>query len=151
MRFRESHFYRLTYFEKNKKKESFKDSWGERDLNPCRHSQQIYSLSPLTTRPSPRFKNKAHLIRCTLFSLKPAKGIEPSTCWLQVSCSTDWAKPANDVCVIHYNLIYVKYFFHFFLFFFALKTDVVFRRKFFEQILYQRVQFVTGRKLWCRI
>lgn len=44
-------------FEKNKKKEPYKDSWGERDLNPCRHSQQIYSLSPLTTRPSPRLKH----------------------------------------------------------------------------------------------
>ena len=25
----------------------------------------------------------------------PAKGLEPSTYWLQVSCSTNWAKPAN--------------------------------------------------------
>ena len=24
----------------------------------------------------------------------PAKGLEPSTYWLQVSCSTNWAKPA---------------------------------------------------------
>ena len=27
--------------------------------------------------------------------LVPAKGLEPSTYWLQVSCSTNWAKPAN--------------------------------------------------------
>ena len=26
--------------------------------------------------------------------LVPAKGLEPSTYWLQVSCSTNWAKPA---------------------------------------------------------
>ena len=27
-------------------------------------------------------------------NMVPAKGLEPSTYWLQVSCSTNWAKPA---------------------------------------------------------
>ena len=28
------------------------------------------------------------------YLMVPAKGLEPSTYWLQVSCSTNWAKPA---------------------------------------------------------
>ena len=30
-----------------------------------------------------------------LQGMVPAKGVEPSTYWLQVSCSTNWATPAN--------------------------------------------------------
>ena len=43
--------------------------------------EQIYSLSPLTTRPSAQTK-------------EPKKGVEPPTCWLQISCSTNWATSA---------------------------------------------------------
>ena len=45
--------------------------------------EQIYSLSPLTTRPSaPNLT-------------EPEMGLEPATCWLQISCSTNWAIPAR--------------------------------------------------------
>ena len=42
-------------------------------------------------------QKKAVLFWITLlFWLVPAKGVEPSTFWLQVSCSTNWAKPARN-------------------------------------------------------
>ena len=31
------------------------------------------------------------------FRKMPAKGVEPSTLWLQIRCSTNWAKPAKSV------------------------------------------------------
>ena len=53
--------------------------------------EQIYSLSPLTTRPP------ALLIVFPPFiaSIEPKKGVEPTTCWLQISCSTNWATSAT--------------------------------------------------------
>ena len=55
--------------------------WWERvDSNHRRRSQQIYSLPPLATRE---------------LSLELVMGLEPATCWLQISCSPNWATPAN--------------------------------------------------------
>ena len=51
--------------------------------------EQIYSLSPLATRPSAHRISDLQ-IRCT----EPLVGIEPTTYWLQISCSTSWAKVA---------------------------------------------------------
>ena len=53
------------------------------DSNHRRRSQQIYSLSPLATREIPHIH------------LELVDGLEPPTCWLQISCSTNWAIPAH--------------------------------------------------------
>ena len=47
--------------------------WGRTDSNHRSESQQIYSLPPLATRELPHLE--LHV------------GVEPTTCWLQVSCS----------------------------------------------------------------
>ena len=57
--------------------------WREKDSNLRSRRRQIYSLLPLAARES--LQNKMEL----------AIGIEPTTCWLQVSCSTYWATPAS--------------------------------------------------------
>ena len=46
---------------------------GEQDSNLWRLSQQIYSLPSLTAWVSPP---------------EPIEGLEPTTCWLQISCSS---------------------------------------------------------------
>ena len=58
--------------------------WREKDSNLRSRRRQIYSLLPLAARGIPSI-NKMEL----------AIGIEPTTCWLQVSCSTYWATPAS--------------------------------------------------------
>ena len=45
--------------------------WGMVDSNHRRHSQQIYSLSPLATREIPHIQFR---------SLEPVDGLEPPTC-----------------------------------------------------------------------
>ena len=67
--------------------------WTEVDSNHRSNLQQIYSLSPLATRES------AHSFKVSLTSfiiayLKPMNGLEPLTCWLQISCSANWATSA---------------------------------------------------------
>ena len=63
--------------------------WWERvDSNHRRRSQQIYSLPPLATRE---------------LSLELVMGLEPATCWLQISCSANWATPANIQLPYHYT------------------------------------------------
>ncbi len=63
--------------------------WGGEDSNLRRLSRQIYSLIPLTTREPPLTKPN--------FPMELARGLEPPTCWLQISCSTNWATPAKRV------------------------------------------------------
>ena len=58
-------------------------------------SEQIYSLSPLTTRPSARVCFAWHSRCWTKFKREPKMGLEPATCWLQISCSTNWATSAK--------------------------------------------------------
>ncbi len=53
--------------------------WMEKDSNLRSRRQQIYSLPPLATR------EPIH---------KPLTGLEPVTCWLQISCSANWATTA---------------------------------------------------------
>ena len=36
------------------------------------------------------------------------RGIEPTTCWLQVSCSANWATPAYKSFISFYNTIFLK-------------------------------------------
>ena len=56
-----------------------------RDSNPRTQREQIYSLSPLTTRPPLRLPNYQ---LPDLAPTKPVDGIEPPTGCLQNSCST---------------------------------------------------------------
>ena len=74
-------------------------------------AQEIYSLSSLTTWVSAQtYLNKIKVIWagfkffqnawsklecCPIWKFKLARGLEPPTGWLQVSCSTNWATPAN--------------------------------------------------------
>ena len=67
------------------RKYSWKRKWMEVDSNHRSKLQQIYSLSPLATRES---------IHMELYSIKPMIGLEPITCWLQISCSANWATSA---------------------------------------------------------
>ena len=54
--------------------------------------EQIYSLSPLTTRPSALTLSKQkYRLACTFEMIEPKTGVEPATYWLQISCSTNWA------------------------------------------------------------
>ena len=82
------------------------DLWGEQDSNLWRLSQQIYSLSSLAawvSPPKPLMKLISLASRVTIIWFifikknEPAKGFEPPTCWLQISCSTSWATPAIRV------------------------------------------------------
>ena len=55
---------------------------GGEGFEPSKLSQQIYSLPPLAARESTHKRKK------------PMIGLEPITCWLQVSCSANWATSA---------------------------------------------------------
>ena len=57
--------------------------WWEKDSNLRRQCRQIYNLLPLATRESHRNL------------MVPTTGVELVTYWLQVSCSTYWAKSAH--------------------------------------------------------
>ena len=52
--------------------------WGEQDSNLRRRSQQFYRLLSLTAWVSPQIQNFK----------EPMEGLEPTTCWLQISCSS---------------------------------------------------------------
>ena len=60
--------------------------WTEVDSNHRSKMQQIYSLSPLASRESVHYE--------TIKLQKPMIGLEPITCWLQISCSANWATSA---------------------------------------------------------
>ena len=63
--------------------------WWERvDSNYWSETQQIYSLPPLATRELSQIK------------MELVDGLEPPTCWLQISCSTNWATPAYILCFV---------------------------------------------------
>ena len=66
-----------------------KAKWMEVDSNHRSNLQQIYSLSPLATRESAH--NTTNIQLC-----KPMIGLEPITCWLQISCSANWATSAKN-------------------------------------------------------
>ena len=73
--------------------------WWEKDSNLRRRCQQIYSLPPLATRES----HHNHIYKTSFFTSirrkfqmwKPLTGLEPVTCWLQISCSANWATTAH--------------------------------------------------------
>ena len=54
------------------------------DSNHRSRWRQIYSLFPLAAREPAR----------VYWVLELVTGIEPATCWLQISCSASWATPA---------------------------------------------------------
>ncbi len=62
--------------------------WGEQDSNLRRRSHQIYSLTSLTAWVSPL---KYFYVK----NLKPMEGLEPTTCWLQISCSSQLSYIGN--------------------------------------------------------
>ena len=68
--------------------------WAGVDSNHRKLSWQIYSLLPLATR------EPTHIFNC----LELVNGIEPSTCWLQISCSAYWATPARYYVTITWCL-----------------------------------------------
>ena len=57
----------------------------EVDSNHRSRRRQIYSLLPLAARESLHIK----LVELVM-------GLEPATCWLQISCSANWATPARS-------------------------------------------------------
>ena len=59
--------------------------WEGVDSNHRSHWRQIYSLFHLAALESAHIK---------LFWVEPVIGLEPTTCWLQISCSANWATPA---------------------------------------------------------
>ena len=87
--------------------------WGMVDSNHRRHSQQIYSLSPLAAREISHIK------------MELVDGLEPPTCWLQISCSTDWATPAflQRPIIIPQNHKCVKWFLKVFLYYNSKKSS----------------------------
>ena len=65
------------------------------DSNHRSNLQQIYSLSPLATRESTHLNYIFNYIQlCIFLCIKPMIGLEPITCWLQISCSANWATSA---------------------------------------------------------
>ena len=105
--------------------------WGEVDSNHRSHGRQIYSLFPLAARephhaiqkafcflpqpeegawPSPATRTNGpgnlELVFIALRNMELTMGIEPATCWLQISCSASWATPASR----HGELIEVSIF-----------------------------------------
>ena len=65
------------------------------DSNHRSNLQQIYSLSPLATRESTHLNYILNYIQlCIFLCKKPMIGLEPITCWLQISCSANWATSA---------------------------------------------------------
>ena len=61
--------------------------WAGVDSNHRSRWRQIYSLFPLAAREP--FHDWAKAI------LELVMGLEPATCWLQISCSASWATPAK--------------------------------------------------------
>ena len=61
----------------------YKELWAEKDSNlrtPKRTDLQSVAFN--------------HSAICPIFT-EPKKGVEPPTCWLQISCSTNWATSAK--------------------------------------------------------
>ena len=63
--------------------------WAEVDSNHRSRRRQIYSLIHLAALES------AHIYDVARFVVEPVIGLEPTTCWLQISCSANWATPAS--------------------------------------------------------
>ena len=72
-----------------------RDKWMEVDSNHRSNLQQIYSLSPLATRESIQI-TIYEIVHHWKLSVKPMIGLEPITCWLQISCSANWATSAYN-------------------------------------------------------
>ena len=58
------------------------------DSNHRSRRRQIYSLIHLAALEPVR------LLWCSAQAVEPVIGLEPTTCWLQISCSANWATPA---------------------------------------------------------
>ena len=77
-----------------------KREWAEVDSNHRSKLQQIYSLSPLATRESAHLKRSIWNWLILILKInweKPMIGLEPITCWLQISCSANWATSAYQM------------------------------------------------------
>ena len=75
---------------------SYSRNWyilGREGFEPSkREAWQVYSLFPLATRTSPQDFVNQRTNSKRVWEL--VKGLEPATCWLQISCSANWATPA---------------------------------------------------------
>ena len=67
---------------------------GRAGFEPAKFSQQIYSLPSLAAWVSPHFYWFFSAVKEQIpnyfgkYYLEPAEGLEPTTCWLQISCSS---------------------------------------------------------------
>ena len=66
------------------------DRVGIRSLRFHRSDNHPSNISKFIGTPDP-FYQSANL------QMELAKGLEPPTCWLQISCSTNWATPAQQI------------------------------------------------------
>ena len=64
--------------------------WGGTDSNRRTRRELIYSQPRLATSLPPQ-----KITGSQQNKMVPAIGLEPTTYWLQISCSTSWAKPAH--------------------------------------------------------
>ena len=64
--------------------------WGKLDSDQRSQWQQIYSLPPLAAREIPHIRSRFAK------PMELVNGVEPSTCWLQISCSA--IEPHQHVC-----------------------------------------------------
>ena len=90
-------------------KYSWKRKWMEVDSNHRSKLQQIYSLSPLATRESAHLKRSIWNWLILILKInweKPMIGLEPITCWLQISCSANWATSARNHWLQQMNYIH---------------------------------------------
>ena len=53
-------------------------------------------------------KKKNNPSQTSQLKLELAKGLEPPTCWLQISCSTNWAMPAQQIKNPHFTPWFLK-------------------------------------------
>ena len=66
--------------------------WERMDSNHRSRRQQIYSLPPLAAR---ELSHVLGINKSLSLFVELVMGLEPATCWLQISCSTNWATPAS--------------------------------------------------------
>ena len=88
----------------------FKISWGEQDSNLRRRSQRIYSPPSLAAWVSPQT-----IYILVTYNFEPMEGLEPTTCWLQISCSSQLSYGGKDFkellicfCECKYKVVFLN-------------------------------------------
>ena len=88
--------YQLSYFRVCREKEIW---WAVMDSNHRRRTPADLQSAPFGHSGNyPCFENRSHTLRVGLYmnnhKKEPMVGLEPTTSWLQISCSTNWATSA---------------------------------------------------------